>query len=245
MRRLLSLVLAALLALSIVGAVAEDNDEIVITYGKNFDYDGKTFIHDQTLENNYYTQYVKEKHNVRVEYAWVLDDDSQKDALAVVSGEMPDVMYVNQSVFDMLIEADMLQPITKAFAENANQYLREACESYPEAYAAATVKGELMAIPCATVKKQHQVVWVRQDWLDKLGLELPTTLDDIVNIAKAFIEQDPDGNGEKDTIGLPLDSTYIMGNFGRASAPTRSPTTWAPTPASGIWTITAMSYTAP
>ena len=121
MRRLLSLVLAALLALSIVGAVAEDNDEIVITYGKNFDYDGKTFIHDQTLENNYYTQYVKEKHNVRVEYAWVLDDDSQKDALAVVSGEMPDVMYVNQSVFDMLIEADMLQPITKAFAENANQ----------------------------------------------------------------------------------------------------------------------------
>lgn len=215
MRRLLSLVLAALLALSIVGAVAEDNDEIVITYGKNFDYDGKTFIHDQTLENNYYTQYVKEKHNVRVEYAWVLDDDSQKDALAVVSGEMPDVMYVNQSVFDMLIEADMLQPITKAFAENANQYLREACESYPEAYAAATVKGELMAIPCATVKKQHQVVWVRQDWLDKLGLELPTTLDDIVNIAKAFIEQDPDGNGEKDTIGLPLDSTYIMGNFGR------------------------------
>lgn len=158
MRRLLSLVLAALLALSIVGAVAEDNDEIVITYGKNFDYDGKTFIHDQTLENNYYTQYIKEKHNVRVEYAWVLDDDSQKDALAVVSGEMPDVMYVNQSVFDMLIEADMLQPITKAFAENANQYLREACESYPEAYAAATVKGELMAIPCATVKKQHQVV---------------------------------------------------------------------------------------
>ena len=108
MRRLLSLVLAALLALSIVGAVAEDNDEIVITYGKNFDYDGKTFIHDQTLENNYYTQYIKEKHNVRVEYAWVLDDDSQKDALAVVSGEMPDVMYVNQSVFDMLIEADML-----------------------------------------------------------------------------------------------------------------------------------------
>ena len=195
MRRLLSLVLAALLALSIVGAVAEDNDEIVITYGKNFDYDGKTFIHDQTLENNYYTQYVKEKHNVRVEYAWVLDDDSQKDALAVVSGEMPDVMYVNQSVFDMLIEADMLQPITKAFAENANQYLREACESYPEAYAAATVKGELMAIPCATVKKQHQVVWVRQDWLDKLGLEVPTTADEFIDTLIAFREQDANGDG--------------------------------------------------
>ena len=215
MRRFLSLVLVALLALTNVVAFADADEEIVITYGKQFDYDGMTFIHDQTLEDNYYTQYIKEKHNVRVEFEWVLDDDTQKDALAVASGNMPDVMYVNQSIFDMLIEADMIQPITDVFEEYANDYLRSARECYPEAYAAASVGGELMAIPSATVKKQHQVTWVRQDWLDKLGLELPTTLDDIVAIAKAFVEQDPDGNGEDDTIGLPLDSTYIIGKFGR------------------------------
>lgn len=214
MKRILAMFLVGVIALSFTVASAENNEEIVITFGKNFDFDGKTFIHDHTLEDNYYTQYIKEKHNVRVEFAWVLDDDSQKDALAVVSGDMPDVMLVNQSVFDMLLESDMLQPLTQAFDEHANQYMREARLHYPEAYAASTVNGELMAIPSGTVKKQHQITWVRQDWLDKLGLELPTTLDDIIAIAKAFIEQDPDGNGENDTIGLPLNSDYIIGEFG-------------------------------
>jgi putative aldouronate transport system substrate-binding protein len=46
------------------------------------------------------------------------------------------------------------------------------------------------------------MVWVRQDWLDKLGLEGPQTIDDIESIARAFIEQDPDGNGVADTYGL-------------------------------------------
>jgi hypothetical protein len=60
MRRFLSLVLVALLALTNVVAFADADEEIVITYGKQFDYDGMTFIHDQTLEDNYYTQYIKE-----------------------------------------------------------------------------------------------------------------------------------------------------------------------------------------
>src|SRR5205085_1615698 len=40
---------------------------------------------------------------------------------------------------------------------------------------------------------------VRQDWLDKLGLKAPTTLDEFYDVAKAFTEKDPDGNGKNDT----------------------------------------------
>jgi putative aldouronate transport system substrate-binding protein len=43
---------------------------------------------------------------------------------------------------------------------------------------------------------------IRKDWLDKLGLEMPKTLDDFLAVAKAFTEQDPDGNGQKDTYGF-------------------------------------------
>jgi putative aldouronate transport system substrate-binding protein len=46
------------------------------------------------------------------------------------------------------------------------------------------------------------MVWVRQDWLDKLNLEGPETVDDVEALAKAFMEQDPDGNGAADTFGL-------------------------------------------
>ena len=40
--------------------------------------------------------------------------------------------------------------------------------------------------------------WVRQDWLDDLGLERPKTMDDVHDIAKAFVEN------KENNIGLML-----------------------------------------
>lgn len=48
-------------------------------------------------------------------------------------------------------------------------------------------------------------MWIRQDWLDNLGLEVPRTWDELAAVAEAFVTQDPDGNGEDDTIGILLD----------------------------------------
>ncbi|MDF2923494.1 MAG: extracellular solute-binding protein family 1 [Paenibacillaceae bacterium] len=59
--------------------------------------------------------------------------------------------------------------------------------------------------------------WVRQDWLDKLGLSMPVTIDDWHTVLKAFKEKDPNGNGKADE--LPF---TIAGNtkfwFDRTSA---------------------------
>lgn len=43
---------------------------------------------------------------------------------------------------------------------------------------------------------------IRQDWLENLGLEVPTTADEILEVARAFTFDDPDGNGEDDTYGF-------------------------------------------
>ena len=43
---------------------------------------------------------------------------------------------------------------------------------------------------------------IRKDWLDKLGLEVPTTPEELLEVAVAFTEQDPDGNGQNDTYGI-------------------------------------------
>lgn len=62
---------------------------------------------------------------------------------------------------------------------------------------------------------------IRKDWLDKLGLKAPGTLEEFKAVAKAFTEQDPDGNGKKDTIGLTgfeLDTfAPLFGSFGVGS----------------------------
>lgn len=55
----------------------------------------------------------------------------------------------------------------------------------------------------------------RKDWLDKLGLEVPKTLDDYEKVLTAFVEEDPDGNGKKDTAGLAsVLSELMFGAYG-------------------------------
>jgi putative aldouronate transport system substrate-binding protein len=54
---------------------------------------------------------------------------------------------------------------------------------------------------------------VRQDWLDKLKLSQPKTLDEFYTVMKAFKEQDPDGNGKPDTYGLSTSALYDIQGF--------------------------------
>lgn len=59
----------------------------------------------------------------------------------------------------------------------------------------------------------HNRVYMRQDWLDNLKLEVPETLDDLYNVLKAFKEQDANNNGDpNDEIPLVLfGENYIYG----------------------------------
>lgn len=43
---------------------------------------------------------------------------------------------------------------------------------------------------------------MRKDWLDKLNLPIPTTIDEYAADLKKIVDSDVDGNGKKDTIGI-------------------------------------------
>lgn len=64
----------------------------------------------------------------------------------------------------------------------------------------ARVNGKLYGIPDANAS--GQVMMIRKDWLDNLGLPVPTTIDEFYTVMQAFTNQDPDQNGKNDTIGL-------------------------------------------
>lgn len=59
-----------------------------------------------------------------------------------------------------------------------------------------------MAIPKTQLSDGQDFLWVRKDWMDKLGLEEPSTLDEMADLLRAFITEDPDGNSQDDTVGL-------------------------------------------
>lgn len=64
--------------------------------------------------------------------------------------------------------------------------------------------GSIYAIPSAQLVKGSEVIYIRKDWLDKLNLSIPVTFEDYKSMIKAFSEEDPDGNGIRDTYGFTM-----------------------------------------
>jgi putative aldouronate transport system substrate-binding protein len=63
--------------------------------------------------------------------------------------------------------------------------------------------GKIYNIPVVSASNAIGPVWaIRTDWLDKLGLSMPSTADELYTVLKAFKEQDPNGNGRADEIPL-------------------------------------------
>lgn len=56
----------------------------------------------------------------------------------------------------------------------------------------------------------NHLMWVRKDWLNNLGLNKPTTTEELYEVARAFSNDDPDGNGEKDTYGYSANGTWWL-----------------------------------
>ena len=62
-------------------------------------------------------------------------------------------------------------------------------------------------------KAERKGIFIRTDWLDNLGLEVPTTWEELYNVAHAFTYDDPDGNGVNDTFGLTGDGMGTLRYF--------------------------------
>jgi len=62
--------------------------------------------------------------------------------------------------------------------------------------------GDIMYIPWSRFDyASTEGLNIRKDWLENLGLEVPETVDELVEVWRAFTFDDPDGNGEDDTYG--------------------------------------------
>ncbi len=75
--------------------------------------------------------------------------------------------------------------------------------------------------------ESRQGVIIRKDWLNNLGLTEPKTLDELYKVLKAFTEQDPDGNGKPDTVGLTDRNDLYYGAFKTLSSYFGTPNGWS------------------
>ena len=189
-----------------------------VTFTKGVVNSPGMFSAGQTYENNPYTNYVKEHMNIETKVAWEVNGElyQQKIALSIANNNIPDVMLVDRNIFNQLLENDLIQDMTSSYNNYISPFLKEQFDSFNGLpFEEVTVDGKIMGIPSPIGHAGHNVLWIRKDWLDTVGMEEPKTLDDVIAVAKAFVEKDPGGNGPGNTVGMSCNSNVYSGYASR------------------------------
>lgn len=156
-----------------------------------------------TIANNEYYRYIEKKLNIKVTQDWQVETTEaydQKLGVSIASGVLPDAFIVNEQQLKQLVAADLIEDLTDVYKNYANDAIKKIYDSYDNrVLGRATFNGKLMGLPNAQFGQQFNIVWIRQDWMDKFGLKAPQSLDDLVNIAKTFVDKNASGNG---TVGI-------------------------------------------
>src|SRR5688572_69976 len=180
-------------------------EPIVLTTVRSFETN-EQLPEGDTPENNQYTRAVKEMLNIDVQYLWTAAtaDYDSKVNLSIASNDLPDAMVVNLTQLTQLVESDQIEDLTETYNNYVSPTVKQMMDSSGGiALDAVTFDGKIMAIPALTVPDDgYQLMWIRKDWLDKLGLPVPKTVDEIEATAQAFIDEDPGELGAGNTIGI-------------------------------------------
>lgn len=204
MKKILSLVLALALIISMVSilpATAETAE--VFRYDEPITLKVSVFDRGNTggtaPDDNYWTKWIQENfgdpRNIKIE--WVViprsEEESKLATLMMDEASCPDICftynesivtdYVNQGgVIELSDLIDKYGPTLKAFLGD-------------EVLEFGKFAGGQYAIPARRVVVAWMGMFLRSDWIEKLGMEMPTTKEEFVNVLKAFRDQNP-GNVE-------------------------------------------------
>ncbi len=127
------------------------------------------------------------------------DQDTKINA-AAASNSLPDIFMVSRDVWFKLVEAGLVANVDDLLPLMP---VRTATHYYDaDRNKLATYNGSMYGLPDPGALPQTDSLVIRQDWLDKLELQAPKTIDEFMTVLKAFTFDDPDGNGQNDTYGF-------------------------------------------
>lgn len=160
----------------------------------------------ESLTDNVHTRWMDENLGLVTKFDWIVskfEDADTKIRLALaVNSKLPDTFGADGEILKDLLKADKLLPLNDAIERFAHPKLKEALKQYAFTMTEVTKDGKIYGLPRFNVGDEGTVMWIRKDWLEKLSLEPPKTLMQLEDVMKAFSEQDPNGNGTDDEVGL-------------------------------------------
>jgi putative aldouronate transport system substrate-binding protein len=191
-----------------------------------------TFKHGETIADNVATRWAYKKLGIKIKTIWYVPDVNgafeTKLRLALSSGrEMPDFVVVSDPLLAQdLIDSGLFREVGSLFDKYANDTWKKAMAFDPHVWDAFTRNGKRMGIPVLDYAYNHDyVLWIRQDWMDKLHIGAPKTLDDLEKMMQLFKYHNPDGLPPEEVVPLSIgfkdsmntwmgDPSWIFGAYG-------------------------------
>lgn len=160
--------------------------------------------------------------NVKVNWLdWPQSQQKEKRNLAFASGDLPDAFYGSWS----LDAPDVVKYGSEGLLLPLNDYLNETympnftriLENEPELRSAlSTPTGEIYVLPTMNrnaLPQTNDTLVINTEWLEKVGMDAPTTTDELFDVLMAFKEAgDLNGDGRSDEV--PMTFRYGDGNTG-------------------------------
>ena len=223
MKKLLTGLLAAVFALSLAGC-GEENDlptelntditfpitdsDITLTYWTPLNTKVTAFA--TSFSDVLCYQELEKATGIKIEFQHPsVGQEGEQFNLMMASKSLPDLIYYNWSSVsggvDLYLEEGTILKLNDYIEDLAPSY-NAILEQYPQAKRETqTDSGDIYMFPFLRTDEKlmfYKGLLIRQDWLDKLGLETPTTPDEWYTVLKAFKEKDPNGNGIADELPI-------------------------------------------
>lgn len=164
---------------------------------------GKTPEEDQLFVDE-----IKRLTGIEVELVHPTSDYDQKLQADLAAGVQYDLILTNKQFVDVFVDQEVVTDLTDKIANSA--ILTNATVIPEQEWAMVDYDGKKYTV--FNKFEGSRPLTIRQDWLDKLGLEAPRTLDEVYNTMVAFRDGDPVGDGSE-PLGLSTAGTYDIQPF--------------------------------
>ena len=146
---------------------------------------------------------LEEKASVDIEWQVYYNGDwSEQKSLLLAGGDLPDAFLgsIALNASDMFNNLENITELTPYINAEIMPNLTAAMEKSPELKAIATSRdGKIYSLPKKLPLRPTvcgDEMYINKEWLDRLGLSMPTNIEELANVMEAFATQDADGDGD-------------------------------------------------
>ena len=220
MKKTIQLVLVLLLVFAMTSAVAEYSEvynAVLPISDEVIEYTiwVKTAANEGHWNDLWYTKFVEETMGIRLngkdisEAGW-----TEEVSLAFGTGDLPDCFAVGLSDIDAVKYGSQgqlidLAPLIDEYAPN----IKALFDAYPNYREAITCPDGAIYYFKGLSQTERELLYSRvyynMQWLENVGKDVPETLDDLLDVLRAFKEQDANDNGDYDD-EIPIGGIYVL-----------------------------------